>query len=721
VNEAGAWSLPPPPKDALAEVLARALTAHGHPASADALTEALPATPDGKLTPALAVRAAEARGIRAALLRRRLDDIAANCLPAILFLDNREVALLSAHLPDGRLRVIWPARGEGALDLPQDTVAQAYSGHALLLSGLDVDFAPDDATGGAQTPKPAGHWFWSALGRHASVYGQVVLASAAINLLALAVPLFTMNAYDRVFPNNSIVTLWSLVAGVGVALIFDFWLKFLRARILEDVGGRVDRDVSARLFRHVAHLRSAAAAPPAGETATLLRDFDQVRDVFSSQTVATLTDLAFALLFVGVIAYIGGPLAWPPTIALAFALVSGLVLVVPLRRAARAAQTSGAAKHAVAVETVSEPETLRSVGGASRMQSRWERSVAASAAAQSGNRRVAALAVALTGFAQQAASVGIVVLGVYLALDGRITMGAVIATMILSGRALAPAAALSGLLVRGSFALSAMRSIDRLLDMPSDATRQADETLVRARRAALSLSGVALSYDPATAPALSGVDLAIAEGERIGVLGGVGVGKSSLLRVLSGNCPASDGRVLIDGLHAGQQPPGSLRDLIQYVPQEAVLFTGTLAENIAFGMPGASDSEILAAARAVGVDRVAASHPEGFGMAVAERGRNLSGGQRQLVAIARGLIRRPRLLVLDEPTSAMDPATERLLLGRLAAWLRAHGAGLVIATHRRAPLQLVDRIVLLDGGRIVRDGPKPEVLAAFDKSAAGVV
>ncbi|WP_234998931.1 type I secretion system permease/ATPase [Ruegeria sp. AU67] len=697
------WQLNGPPADPLASAAAACMRLRGRDIGDEMLRAGRPLDAYGCLSPDQAIKAVEAHGYRAHMTRRKLVDIPEYVLPAVLFLSGREACVLVSN-DNESAAVIWPSRSDDTLTLPASELAENYAGHVLLLQ-TDVVSGPN-----REPSEASRHWYWSVVNRFWGDYMQVIIASAMINLLALAMPLFTMNVYDRVFPNAAVVTLWSLVAGVGLALFVDAILKWVRARVVDKVARRVDLAVSAEIFRHISDLRLDSQAQPAGGLINNLKDYEQVRDFFSSQTLASLTDLLFAFLFIGVIAYIGGPLAWPPAIALGFVLVMGLMIMIPLRQASNSDRQMSGVKNAVAVEAVTDLETLKAVSGQSRMQARWERLVTESATTQERSRRLATLATTVTGFAQQLSSIGIVVIGVYLALEGNLTMGAVIAAMILSGRAMAPTAALAGLFVRASFAFSTLRGLNALMSQPSDKSVSSAAVNAPAEEGRFELKSVSLQYPGTKVPALKDVSFETIPMAKIGVIGPVGAGKTSLVRVLSGLYAPSEGMILLDGLNMAQIAPVQQRQDIQLVPQEAVLFSGTLAENIAFGVPHATNADVLRVARLAGVDRIAASHPQGFGMPIAERGRNLSGGQRQLVALARALLPKPRVLILDEPTSSMDTQTEKLFVKNLARVMRHWPMSLIVSTHRSSLLALVDTLIVLDSGEITAKGPKDAIL-----------
>ncbi|QDY71733.1 type I secretion system permease/ATPase (plasmid) [Qingshengfaniella alkalisoli] len=700
------WDFATGVPDPLAAALVEAMRLAGREIGVDTLLagQALPV--DGRLTPALACTAAQRHGFRARLTRRKLSDLPDAVFPCVLFLNGRDACVLTG-VSAGKAQVIWPTRSTDPLDIPTNELTEAYAGHALLLR---VESITKTTTADPASSKR--HWYWGVATKFWPDYAQVVVASALINLLALVVPIFTMNVYDRVFPNAAITTLWSLVTGVTIALVFDALLKWLRSAVVDRAGRQVDQAVSAEIFRHVADLKLESRTMASGTLMNTLKDYEQVRDFFSSQTVATLTDLCFTVLFIAVIAYIGGPLALPPAIALGLVLVMGVVILWPLRTASNQSRQTQGQKNAVAVEAISELEALKAIAGQGRMQSRWEHQVAESAKSNEKSRRLALFATTVTGLAQQLSSIGIVIIGVYLALEGQLTMGAVIAAMILSGRALAPTAMLASLFVRASFAFSTLKSLNQIMSLPSDS---GDTGQINAEidQGGYTLQRVSLQYPQSQVASLQDISLNIAGNERVALIGPIGAGKTSLARILAGLFAPTDGLVLLDGLNIAQLGAARMRRDVQLVTQDPVLFSGTLAENIAFGAPHATGEDVLHAARISGVDRIAAKHPDGFAMQISERGRNLSGGQRQLIALARALLTRPRVLILDEPTSAMDQQSEKLFIQSVTRAMMERPMTLIISTHRMGLLALCDRVILLDGGKVVQDGPKANVLASL--------
>jgi ATP-binding cassette subfamily C protein LapB len=681
------------------------------PCSAEALTAGLP-LPDGKLTPELALRATERAGFGARLIERPLAQIAAATLPCILLLRDGGACILAALPAAGRATVLLPETGRGTVELPLAELAARHAGGALLVRPtlrLDqrAELVPE--AGGAA-------WFWGPITRAWPVYAEVAVAAVMINLFALASPLFVMNVYDRVVPNAALESLWALALGAGLVFLFDFLLRGLRGYFVDCAGRVADLQIAARIFEQVLGLRLAARSGSAGAFASNLREFESLRDFFASSTLVALVDLPFVLFFVLVIWLIGGPVALVPALAIPAVLGLGLALQRPLERTIRQTFKESAAKHGLLVETIHGLETLKSVGAEGRTQRLWERYVDATAASSLRARFLSALGVNAAVLAQNLTTVGVVVVGVYRIADGLMSVGALVACTIIAGRAMAPLGQVAGILTRLHQARAAFEALDELMRRPVE--RPAGRRFLHRPKlgGALELRGVRFAYPGQKTPVLDQLSVRIAPGERVGLIGRIGSGKSTVGRLLLGLHEPDQGAVLVDGTDLRQIDPADLRRNIGALLQDVVLFHGTVRDNIALGAAHADDRALLAAARIAGVEDFIAQHPLGFDLPVGERGEALSGGQRQAVALARALVQDPPILVLDEPTSAMDQSSEHRFKQRLAASLA--GRTLLIVTHRASLLSLVDRVIVLEGGRIAADGPREEVVRAL---AAGQV
>ena len=646
----------------------------GRPTSASALVAGLPLR-EGLLTPELFARAAARAGLAARSLGRKLDAIDPLALPCILLLEGRQACVLTRIAPDN-YSVLLPDTGLGAVELSRHELVARYAGFVL--------FARPEAAPSALDPSAAaeagGHWFWGVVLRQWPVYAEVALAAALINLFVLATPLFVMNVYDRVVPNNALATLWVLATGVVIVFAFDFLLKLLRAYFV-DIAGRVaDLKLASAIFAQVMDLQLAARPTSAGAFANDLREFESLRDFFNSASITALVDLPFLLLFIAVIWLLGGPVALVPAVAVPLVVAVGLLLQLPLDRAARSNLRDAARKHGVLVEAINGLETIKSVGAESRAQSAWEMQVAASARSAGITRFWSAFATHFTSLTANLVTVGVIVVGVYQIGAGQLTMGALIACSILSGRAMAPLAQVASVLNRYHQARAAYASLNRVMGLPRE--RSPGRRFLHRPKliGSLELKQVTFTYPRQNLPALAEVSFKIDAGERVGLIGRIGSGKTTVEKLLLGLYQPDRGAVLVDGTELRQIDPADLRRNIGCVPQDLVLLQGTLRENIALAAPQADDEAVLRAARSAGVDDFVARHPLGYDLVVGERGEALSGGQRQAIAIARALLLDPPILILDEPTSLMDNAAEARLKTRLADQLA--GRTLLLITHR---------------------------------------
>jgi ATP-binding cassette subfamily C protein LapB len=711
--------------DPLLDCLVEVCRLHGQGCSRAALAAGLPLV-QGRLTLALAERAAARAGMATRLVRSSPDAIDPAALPAVLLLKNNGACVLLGRDAEGRARVLLPETGQGAVSLPAAELAARHTGLVLHVRPhfrFDAGAPAAPAAAASATAARRGHWFWSAIWSQRLVYRDVLAAAALVNLCALALPVFTMNVYDRVVPNRALETLWALALGVLLAISAELLLRHLRARFVDEASARVDLQLSARLFEKVLGQRMAARAEPVGSLAANLRGFEQVRDFVASGTVTALIDMPFALLFVAALVWISPWLALPPVLAFAALVGAAWVAQRRLHALSESSWRASAQRNALLIESLSGLETLKTQGAEGAMQARWERHNLF--LARTGLRMRAISASALHGMAWTAQVVAVVtvVIGVVLIGQREITLGALVAAGMLGARALAPASQVVGLLMQWQAARTALAGLDRLMARPAERSIEQRPLERRALQGAIEFRDVSFSYPqadagaPSSPAALSGVRLTVQPGERVALIGRVGSGKSTLLRLAAGLYEASGGAVLVDGIDLRQIDPADLRRSIGFVSQDVVLFAGTLRENIVLGAPYADDAAVLAAAELAGLREFVDRHPQGFEVQVGERGERLSGGQRQAVALARALLHDAPMLLLDEPTSGMDFSTEAQLTQRLLA--HAQGRTLLLVTHRSSLLALAERVVVVDQGRVVADGPREQVMASLQGGRVG--
>ena len=690
--------------DALLDCLEAVTRLLGNPVSREALLAGLPLE-EGGLTPALLVRAAERAGLAATLGQQPLAHIARARLPAVLLLKGREACVLVSK-DDERATII---REGSERSLSLHALAELYAGTAILLSPA-MRFQAGTA---AERAARVHHWFWGTLARSWPIYGEVAVASVLINIFTVLSPLFFMNVYDRVVPNKAYETFWVLAVGVLVMYVFDLLLKTLRGYFLDAAGRRADVALSASLFEQVMNMRLDAGRQSVGTLANNLREFESLREFFTSATIAALIDLPFVILFIAVIWWIGGAaMALVPLVAIPLVALAGLALQVPLRNRILRLFAASEAKHATLIETLGAIEVVKSLGAASHLQRKWEGLVEFVAKESLGARLLSALAVNFSAWVQLSVAVGVLAVGVYLIGDAQLTMGALIACTIIAGRSLAPLTQLASLLVRYHQAMSALAALDRIMAAPRDRPREPTFVHRPRLRGEIQFREVVFRYPgPVQIDALCGASFAIRAGERVGVIGRIGSGKSTVAKLIVGLYQPAGGAVYIDGTDARQIDPADLRRNIGYVPQNLVLFSGTVRDNLLLGAGGADDAALLRAAQLSGLDEHLRRHPLGFDLPVGERGEALSGGQRQAVALARALVTDPPILLLDEPTHAMDHSSEERLKARLAGELKDRT--LVVITHRESLLALVDKLLIIDSGKVMAYGPKDAVLQAL--------
>ena len=679
------------------------------PCSETSLIAGLPLV-DQRLTPELFVRAATRAGLEAKVVERKLVDISSVVLPVVLLLErNRAVVLTGIDTENDQLTVLSPENGEErTIDLA--TTKKAYTGYCIYVKA-EQRF---ESVAENHTEKNSRqHWFWSVMRSSWRIYRDVLLASFFINLFAVATPLFVMNVYDRVVPNQAIETLWVLAIGILIVYVFDLILKGLRGYFIEVAGKKSDILLSSFLFERVLGSRFSERPNSVGSFVSQFREFDTVRNFYTSSTIAALVDLPFVVLFLLLIFYVGGPLVWIPVVALPLIILYGLIMQKPIKHAVEQTFASSAQKNATLVEALVGLESVKVLGAEGFLQRVWEKSVG-HLAHWSQRMRMLSLSVGIfSSLIQQASNVVLIIAGVYLIVERELTMGALIACFMLAGRAMSPIAQVASLMVSYDQTKTALTALDDIVAKPQE--RNPEKPFVKrpSFEGAIQFNKVTFLYPDEKQPALEGVSFSIKPGEKVAIIGRIGSGKSTIQKLLLGLYQPEQGSVMFDGIDSQQIDPADLRRHIGYVPQDVVLFAGSIKSNIVYGTSQVDDSDIIEAASLAGVKEFVDRHPLGFDRPVGERGQSLSGGQRQSIGIARALLSRPSMYILDEPTSGMDNSTETLIKDNLNSSLK--DSTLILVTHKTSLLSLVDRVIVLDGGKLVADGPKDSVLDALKK------
>ena len=634
-------------------------------------------------------------------------------LPALINLKDGDFALiLDARESD---LLVWRPFRAGEEWEPFKSVAGEFDGQFLSVYGDPDKLREAEAPWHA---KGRGHWFWSELRKERQALSPVLLASLVINLLAVALPLFTMNVYDRVIPNRAGSTLWVLAIGVILAFSLEFALRRARTAVIDDVSRGMDLRLSQKIFSRLLATPLEERRGHTGALAARVSEYAIVREFYAATTIVLLMDMAFLVVFVAIIAILAKWLALVPLAIIAAMAVAGFILQRKVVAAAQDAQADHGLQQTLLVESLAGMETLKSMAGEGGMISRWHRIAAIGSHSQQKLRNISSLAVGLAQVFQQVSTIALIVGGYYLFAAGDITMGAIIAIVMLASRSLAPAAQIAFLLTRGRQAHETLDSIERLFEGGDERNLGSSLTPSRIKAPAIRLENVEFRYPGVESSALSDINLAIEPGERVAVVGRVASGKSTLGRVLCGLYQPTDGAVLIGGIDSRQYRPQQVREALRYVGQDAALFTGSVKDNLALGHLQASDDRLVEAMRETGADMFLSRDAGGFDRAVGEGGRSLSGGQRAFLALTRAVVSPSELLFLDEPTGAMDSQTEKYFVERLSQSL-TDDQTLVIATHRPALFALCQRLIVLDKGRVVADGPIQEIVAA--SSAAGSI
>ena len=666
----------------------------------------------GRLPLAHLALAAERVGLSVEVVERPVTALAPHDCPLVLPMKNGAVLVatgVEGQGADRHIVVEIPGTDHPAKAVPVKGLANVATGEIVRLRPESGSIEPVPAA----KATTARRWLASGFKGGGISYTHVILVTVALNVIGLALPLFTMNVYDRVIPNGALDSLAALSIGALLAIVFDFLMRSLRADLVDITGRAVDVRLSNSLFARLLGARLNPAPSATGVQANTLREFESLREFFQSLTLTTLGDLPFALAFFVAIYLIAGPLVLVPALMAPVTLIVCLLIQRKLSSLLHDQFRDMAQRNAVAVEVIVGLETLKSIGAESWAADRWERATADGIRISTEIRRLTNLASHVVVASQSLVTVLMVLHGTHLVLAGSISTGSLIAGIMLAGRALAPVGQIALLMTRAFQARQAFAALKPVLESPQE--RESGQSFVATENisGALALEDVSFRYAEDGESVLKRINLSVKPGERIAILGAIGSGKSTLLRLFPAILLPQEGQALVDGVAVHHIDPAVLRRAIAHVPQDAMLFRGTLRQNIVLHAPRATERDLLEALAVSGAGEWISRLPKGLDTMIGERGQGLSGGQRQAIALARALVTRPKVVLLDEPTGAMDGRTETALLSRLAGFVGRNRATLVVVTHRPAVLDIVDRVIVIDRGRKLHDGPKAAVLAAL--------
>ena len=636
--------------------------------------------------------------------RKKIKDITKLALPSVLILaKNRACVLIDYDLESGIATTIMPGISLGQTQITIDRLEEEYLGEAIIIkpeynykNRIDNDIVID-------SPQS---WFWGTMKRNISIYKQVAIISLFINLFILATPLFTMNVYDRVLPNNAMETLWALFIGISIIMVFDFIMKMVRSYFLGIAGKRADTVISNKIFSHLLNIKMNAKPASTGQFVSRLQSYESVREFFTSATIAAIVDLPFVIIFIMVIFFIGGPLGYI-TLAIVFILITtSWYMQKPLKKIVEQSVKEEQLKQTTLIEAVTGLEIIKSIRAQNRMKTHWDKSISKTVHYAEQGQFLSHSINYFTAFMSQFSNIIIVAAGVYLASSGDLTMGGIIAAMMLNGRVIAPVSQIVGMIIRYDRTMLSLKNLDEIMQMPVE--KEDRNYISRPNlKGDIELKDLEFTYSEKKYKILKDINITIKDGEKVAILGKIGSGKSTLLKLIMNLYEPDNGSVLIDGVDTRQIDPVDLRKSMGIVPQEPFLFMGSIKDNITIGEQFVTDEELLKVSRIAGLHEFLDKHEAGFDLIVGERGEGLSGGERQSVTLARALISNPNIIMLDEPTNAMDKQAETAFINKLEEIIK--DKTLVLVTHKTSLLKLVDRVIILENGKVVADGTKEEI------------
>lgn len=665
----------------------------------------------GKLTPNLFIRAAARAGLSAKITSKNLESIARLTLPCILLLKGEKACIL-IDLKDKKATVIFPEYGHGTKTIPLKDLQESFLGKVIFVR---PSFRYDQRWKESHKMYE-NHWFWGALQLFWPLYLHVGLASIFINMFTLASTLFALNVYDRVVPNSAFDTLWVLGIGVLVVYIFDLLLKIIRGYFLDVAGHNADILISSRLFEHVMNLQMASRPLSSGGFASALKEFEGLRDFFSSSTMTIIVDVPFGVLFLFVIFWIGGPMGWIPVLGGVFVVFVALIFQAPISLSMSRSFREMMQKQGLLMEALHGLETIKILNAEGKFQKLWEDLASKSSHSFNQSRMYNSISLNFTLFIQNIAYVFMVIYGVYLISEKELTTGGLIACSILLSRALMPLTQVVSLMARWSQCRISMGKLNEIISLPVEREKGNHFVHRPTFKGEIEFKEVTFAYPQQKVAALHKVSFRIAPQEKVAFIGRIGSGKTTIEKLILGLYAPLEGAVLLDGTDVRQIDPADIRANVGHVPQDVFHFFGTIKDNISMGAPIPDDAALLRAAMISGTHDFVRLHPMGYDLPVGEEGRFLSGGQRQSIAIARAFVTDMPILLLDEPTAMMDPAAENTLLQRLHPLVA--DKTLLMITHRTSLLALVDRIIVMEQGKVFMDGPRDQVLQALSHPPA---
>ncbi len=706
--------------DALLDCLVLFTKLYHKPFSAEALTAGLPVEPGAESPELFSInnakglfsRAAAKAGLKSSLIRRPLNQISPLQLPMIVLLSNQSACILDRFNEEQtQVKIIMPAEEAIEQWVDVDDLTDEYIGFGFMVKKA-FEYEEDNKRTLHLEQK---HWFWSTLKLSIGQYKDVLYASFLINLFVLASPLFTMNVYDRVVPNNAIETLWVFAAGVSIIYIMDTFAKFTRTYLLESAAKKSDIIMSSIIFEKVLDLKMANHPASVGSFANNLKDFDNIRGFLTNATMAALIDLPFSIIFLVVIGYLGGNIVYIPILTMTLILSYAYFIKKPLRASIESTHEASAKKSSILIEALNNIETLKTLGTLNQIQWKWEESTGEIATKSLKSRLLSASIPTITQLLIQLNTVLIVVYGVYLIQAFELSMGGLIAIVILTGRTLAPMGQVAGLMTNYEDTKTSYETLNDIITQPSE--RPDGKKFVQRPDFSghIEFVDVTFSYPDTDIPALKNVSFVINPGEHVAIIGRIGSGKSTIQKLILGLYEPDSGQVLIDGIDINQIDPADLRKNMSYVSQDIMLFRGTVKDNITFRATHASDGAMIRAAQVSGASEFIKKHPKGYEMPIGERGLGLSGGQRQSIGIARAFLLDAPVMLMDEPSNAMDQITEAKLLKNIQEALKKRTSLLV--TQKMTLLTIVERVIVMNEGKIIIDAPKEEAILKLQGGA----